>query len=307
MRPVSARRRSTSSATRTSSASRYMTQSPVAASKETLRAAEKSPSHAWCRTRAPKRLGDLDGAVGRAGVDDDDLVDRAAHGLQAAPEHRLLVLDDHAQAQRQALDGLAAAATRSSAGCRARTRPPPGAGCGCPCAGGACTRRCCARRAAARDRGGGRRRRAPRRPSGAELVEGDAGGVEHHGLRGASSRGRPRRRPRRRQRGTVEPARRPARAGRGAPRNGDGRPRWRRPRRTAPCIRPSRRRSGARWRRGRDGRRRRLGAEGRDGSGESMRRRAMRAIIGRVARSLAATPIPDLGTRPRRVSSVKGA
>ena len=35
----------TSSATSTSSASRYMTQSPVAASKDTLRAAEKSPSH----------------------------------------------------------------------------------------------------------------------------------------------------------------------------------------------------------------------------------------------------------------------
>ena len=48
-------------------------------------------------------LGDLDGAVGRAGVDDDDLVDRVARGLQAAPDHRLLVLDDHAQAQGQAL------------------------------------------------------------------------------------------------------------------------------------------------------------------------------------------------------------
>ena len=48
-------------------------------------------------------LGDLDGAVGRSGVDDDDLVDRVARGLQAAPDHRLLVLDDHAQAEGQTL------------------------------------------------------------------------------------------------------------------------------------------------------------------------------------------------------------
>jgi hypothetical protein len=48
-------------------------------------------------------LGDLDGAVGRPGVDDDDLVDRVARGFQAAPDHRLLVLDDHAQADGQAL------------------------------------------------------------------------------------------------------------------------------------------------------------------------------------------------------------
>ena len=50
-------------------------------------------------------LGDLDGAIGRAGVDDDDLVDRLARGLQAAPEHGFLVLDDHAEAERQPLGG----------------------------------------------------------------------------------------------------------------------------------------------------------------------------------------------------------
>jgi hypothetical protein len=48
-------------------------------------------------------FGDLHGAVGRAGVDDGDLVDSCASGLQAAPEHRLLVLDDHAEAEREAL------------------------------------------------------------------------------------------------------------------------------------------------------------------------------------------------------------
>jgi hypothetical protein len=47
-------------------------------------------------------LGDRDGRVGGARVDDDDLVDGVARGLQAAPEHRLLVLDDHAQRQPQA-------------------------------------------------------------------------------------------------------------------------------------------------------------------------------------------------------------
>jgi hypothetical protein len=43
--------------------------------------------------------GDLDGVVGRAGVHDDDFVDRLARAGQAAVEDRLLVLDDHAQAQ----------------------------------------------------------------------------------------------------------------------------------------------------------------------------------------------------------------
>nr|WP_230316178.1 hypothetical protein [Conexibacter sp. W3-3-2] len=51
---------------------------------------------------------DLDGAVGGAGVDDDDLVDGVAHRGQAAAEHRLLVLDDHAQRERQALGGTGA-------------------------------------------------------------------------------------------------------------------------------------------------------------------------------------------------------
>ena len=48
-----------------------------------------------------ERLGDLDRTVGRAGVDDDDLVDGPADRLEAAGEHLLLVLDDHAQRERQ--------------------------------------------------------------------------------------------------------------------------------------------------------------------------------------------------------------
>ena len=46
---------------------------------------------------------DLARAVGRAGVDDDELVDGVADGGEAAREHLLLVLDDHAEAQREAL------------------------------------------------------------------------------------------------------------------------------------------------------------------------------------------------------------
>ena len=43
-------------------------------------------------------LGDRDRPVGRPGVDDDQLVDEVHHSGQAAREHRLLVLDDHAEA-----------------------------------------------------------------------------------------------------------------------------------------------------------------------------------------------------------------
>ena len=49
--------------------------------------------------------GDLHGPVRRPGVDDDELVDPGGGGGQAAPEHRLLVLDDHAERQRQTLGG----------------------------------------------------------------------------------------------------------------------------------------------------------------------------------------------------------
>ncbi len=49
---------------------------------------------------------DLARAVLGAGVDDDELVDGVADGRQAARQHLLLVLDDHAEAQRQALGGL---------------------------------------------------------------------------------------------------------------------------------------------------------------------------------------------------------
>ena len=51
-----------------------------------------------------ERLGDLDGAVGRSGVDHDHLVDDSAQRLEAAREHLLLVLDDHAQREREVLD-----------------------------------------------------------------------------------------------------------------------------------------------------------------------------------------------------------
>ena len=43
-------------------------------------------------------LRDLDRAIGRAGVDDDNLVDDAFDAAQAVFEEALLVLDDHAQA-----------------------------------------------------------------------------------------------------------------------------------------------------------------------------------------------------------------
>ena len=75
---------------------------------------------------------DLPRAVLRAGVDDDELVDGVADGGEAAREHLLLVLDDHAQAQREALgrargggDALAArgqVAHRGADGGRERRR-----------------------------------------------------------------------------------------------------------------------------------------------------------------------------------------
>ncbi len=67
-----------------------------------------------------ERLGDLDGAVGRAGVDDDDLVDDAAQRLEAAGEHLLLVLHDHAQRERQALAPAGPAPRPSSRAPRGR-------------------------------------------------------------------------------------------------------------------------------------------------------------------------------------------
>ncbi len=44
-----------------------------------------------------ERLGDLDGAVDRAGVDDDDLVDDPLHARKAARQVLLLVAHDHAE------------------------------------------------------------------------------------------------------------------------------------------------------------------------------------------------------------------
>ena len=106
-------------------------------------------------------------AVLRAGVDDDELVDGVADGGEAAREHLLLVLDDHAQAQREALgrargggDALAArgqVAHRGADGGRERRRLQPCAA-AAPGAGRGCSRR-------ARDpgRGGGRPGRGARR------------------------------------------------------------------------------------------------------------------------------------------------
>ena len=80
-----------------------MTQSPVAASKDTLRAAEKSPSHSWCRTRAPR----LSAISTVRSVDPVSTTMISSTASRAASrqrgDHRLLVLDDHAQADGQAL------------------------------------------------------------------------------------------------------------------------------------------------------------------------------------------------------------
>ena len=72
--------------------------------------------------RGAERPGDLDRAVGRAGVDDDDLVEVAGDGLQAAREHRLLVAHDHAERDRQALGGAGAAGHALGVGLEAAQR-----------------------------------------------------------------------------------------------------------------------------------------------------------------------------------------
>ena len=48
---------------------------------------------------------DLDGAVGRARIHDDDLVDRVCDGFEAAGKHLLFVLDDHAERDAEAACG----------------------------------------------------------------------------------------------------------------------------------------------------------------------------------------------------------
>ena len=152
----------TSSATSTSSASRYMTQSPVAASKDTLRAAEKSPSHSWCRTRAP-RLSAISTVRSVEPVSTTTISSTASRAAcRQRADHRLLVLDDHAQADGQALGrargGGDAVDARLQVARRGRRPAPARAR---PRACGARTRRGCARRWAARGPGAGRRRRAP--------------------------------------------------------------------------------------------------------------------------------------------------
>ncbi|MNK91364.1 hypothetical protein D3C87_1114600 [compost metagenome] len=49
-------------------------------------------------------LGNLAGAIGGAGIDQDDLVDEPAHAGKAIPEEMLLILGDHTKAQRRILD-----------------------------------------------------------------------------------------------------------------------------------------------------------------------------------------------------------
>jgi hypothetical protein len=81
-------------------------------------------------------VGDLDGAVDRAGVDDHDLVDGGGHGGQAAREHLLLVADDHAEAEGHAGRGLGAQGGALGAGDQRRNGGVKGAG---GAAGGAAT------------------------------------------------------------------------------------------------------------------------------------------------------------------------
>ena len=69
-----------------------------------------------------ERPGDLDRGVGRAGVDDHHLVDGARDRLEAAGEHLLLVLHDHHERERLALDRLGAPGERRALGAE-RPRP----------------------------------------------------------------------------------------------------------------------------------------------------------------------------------------
>ena len=61
-----------------------MTQSPVAASKDDVARGGEVAGPLVVQDAGAEALGDLDGAVGRAGVDDDDLVDGVARGGEAA-------------------------------------------------------------------------------------------------------------------------------------------------------------------------------------------------------------------------------
>ena len=168
----------------------------MAASKPALRGAEKSPFHGKCRTRRAERLGDLDRAVGRARVDDDDLVDAVAARCEAvaaaSPPRRATIMQSEMRISgagrvvgaaragaHAALDGL-----ERSRDARRQRQDAGRAWRGCA------RRRCCPCRFST----AGSRRSAARRTRAAsfgtlEAVERDAEVVEEHGLAAASPRG----------------------------------------------------------------------------------------------------------------------
>src|SRR4029450_13309850 len=80
--------------------------------------------------------GDLARAVLGPRVDDDELVEGVADGREVAREHLLLVLDDHAQAQRQALGRPRGAGDALAARGQVAHRGAHGGGKGGPRGGG---------------------------------------------------------------------------------------------------------------------------------------------------------------------------
>ena len=160
-----------------------MTQSPVAASKDTLRAAEKSPSHSWCRTRAPW----LSAISTVRSVEPVSTTTISSTASRAASRQRPIIASSsltimHRLSVRPSA-GRAAASMRSTRGCRSRIRPAAWASTRTPARlrrvhsarlrstlGSSGSRRCAARE---------QRRRGL---DGAELVEDDAGVVEQDRL-----------------------------------------------------------------------------------------------------------------------------
>ena len=100
-----------------------MTQSPVAASKDTLRAAEKSPSHSWCRTRAPRRsaISTVRSVEPVSTTTISSTASRAASRQRPSIASSSLTIMHRLMVRPSA--GRAAAAMRSTRGCRSRTGP----------------------------------------------------------------------------------------------------------------------------------------------------------------------------------------
>ena len=119
----SSRSRAASSRSSCSSASRYMIQSPVAASSETLRASENEPFHGKCdapsrrTTRRSRRVRSVE-PVSTMIISSTT----SRSGLEAAREHLLLVLDDHREADAQALGRLGVGDDRVDAAHQRRQR-----------------------------------------------------------------------------------------------------------------------------------------------------------------------------------------